>query len=79
MIFNKLYLTNHFDNDKLIIINRISEKSLKIIEEISNKEFNDIFFILLGGSLDNKSKIRKFLKKKLTLFVFHFMRIIFKV
>ena len=71
-IFNKSF----FDNDKLIIINRISEKSLKIIQEISNKEFNDIFFILLGGSLDNKSKIRKFLKNKLTLFAFHFMRII---
>ncbi len=60
-IFNKSF----FDNDKLIIINRISEKSLKIIEEISNKEFNDIFFILLGGSLDNKSKIRKFFEKKI--------------
>ena len=60
-IFNKSF----FDNDKLIIINRISEKSLKIIEEISNKEFNDIFFILLGGSLDNKSKIRKFFEKEI--------------
>ena len=60
-IFNKSF----FDNDKLIIINRISEKSLKIIQEISNKEFNDIFFILLGGSLDNKSKIRKFFEKEI--------------
>ena len=60
-IFNKSF----FDNDKLIIINRISEKSLKIIEEISNKEFTDIFFILLGGSLDNKSKIRKFFEKEI--------------
>ena len=60
-IFNKSF----FDNDKLIIINRISEKSLKIIEEISNKEFNDIFFILLGESLDNKSKIRKFFEKEI--------------
>ena len=59
-IFNKSF----FDNDKLIIIDRISEKSLKIIEGISNKEFNDIFFILLGGSLDNKSKIRKFFEKQ---------------
>ena len=60
-IFNKSF----FDNDKLIIINRISEKSLKVIEEISNKELNDIFFILLGGSLDNKSKIRKFFEKEI--------------
>ena len=43
-IFNKSF----FDNDKLIIINRMRKIS-KIIQEISNKEFNDIFFILLGG------------------------------
>ena len=60
-IFNKSF----FDNDKLIIINRISEKILKIIEEISNKEFNDLFFVLLGETLDNKSKIRKFFEKEI--------------
>ena len=54
-IFNKSF----FENEKLIIINRASEKSFKIFEEMVSEEINDVFFILISRSLDKRSKLRK--------------------
>jgi len=53
--FNKSF----FENEKLIIVNRISDKSFEIIDEIISKNLDDLFLILLSGTLDKKSKIRK--------------------
>ena len=58
-ILNKSF----FDNDKLVIINRASDKILKIIEEIINKQIEDLKFILKAGVLEKKSKIRNFFEK----------------
>ncbi len=54
-IFNKSF----FENEKLIIINRASDKSFKIFEEIVSEKINDVFFILISRSLDKRSKLRK--------------------
>lgn len=54
-IFNKSF----FENEKLIIINRASEKSFKIFEEIVSEKINDVFFILISRPLDKRSKLRK--------------------
>ena len=52
-----------FDDDKLIIINRASDKILSIIEELDEKEINHINIILNSEILDKKSKLRSFFEK----------------
>ena len=55
-----IYNKSFFDNEKLIIINKVSDRILNVIEEIASKNINDLYFILLSGPLDKKSKIRKY-------------------
>ena len=52
-----------FDKEKLIIINRSSDKILKIIENIIIKNYEDIYIILTSGILDKKSKLRNLFEK----------------
>lgn len=58
-IFNKSF----FENEKLIIINRVSDKILILIEEIIDKNIEDIKIIFKTNILDKKSKLRKFFEK----------------
>ena len=58
-ILNKSF----FDNDKLIIINRASDKILKTIEEVIHKDINDLKIILKATNLDKKSKLRNYFEK----------------
>ena len=58
-ILNKSF----FENEKLIIISRSSDKILKVVEEIIKKNIEDITLIINSGSLDKKSKIRAFFEK----------------
>ena len=63
-VFNEQILNkSFFDNDKLVIINRTSDKILKIIEEIIDKEINDLKIILKADILEKRSKIRNFFEK----------------
>ena len=43
-----------FDNDKIIIINRCTDKIIKIIEELIDRNINDIIFILNSEALEKK-------------------------
>jgi DNA polymerase-3 subunit delta len=52
-----------FEENKLIIISRCSEKIIKLVEEIVNKNIQDITLIINSGPLDKKSKIRNFFEK----------------
>ena len=52
-----------FDNDKLIIINRATDKILKIIEEILEKKIDDLKVIIKANILEKKSKLRNFFEK----------------
>ncbi len=58
-IFNKSF----FENDKLIIINRASDKILNLIEDIIDKKTNDLKIIIKTGILEKKSKLRTFFEK----------------
>ena len=58
-ILNKSF----FVNDKLIIINRATDKILKIIEEIIEKKIDDLKIVLKAEILDKKSKLRNFFEK----------------
>src|SRR5210317_114992 len=62
--FNENLLNkSFFENDKLIIINRVSDKIFNLVEEISEKKIENIKIILKAGILEKKSKIRKFFEK----------------
>ena len=67
-----------FEDQKLIIINRASDKIFSLIKEILDKKLSDISIILKAETLDKKSKIRTLLKKINRQSVFPFMRIIIK-
>ena len=58
-ILNKTF----FDNQKLIIIKRVSDKFCKIIQEIISKSVEDISIILTSDNLDKRSKLRSFFEK----------------
>tara|TARA_Y100000741_G_scaffold303069_1_gene244862 strand:- start:1828 stop:2814 length:987 start_codon:yes stop_codon:yes gene_type:complete len=63
-VFNKSF----FESEKLIFIDRISDRILSIIEDIITKKVNDIYFVLVSESLDKKSKIRKLFEKETITF-----------
>ena len=52
-----------FDNEKVIVIKKASEKIFKVIEEIIKKELEDISIIILAGELTKKSKLRNLFEK----------------
>ncbi len=52
-----------FENDKLIIISRTTDKIVKLIEDLINKNIDNISFILIANILEKKSKIRNFFEK----------------
>tara|TARA_Y100000996_G_scaffold412946_1_gene400143 strand:+ start:2551 stop:3540 length:990 start_codon:yes stop_codon:yes gene_type:complete len=51
-----------FEEKKIILIKRATDKILKIIEEIKNKNINDIV-IVQAENLERKSKLRSFFEK----------------
>jgi DNA polymerase-3 subunit delta len=59
----KIYNKSFFENEKLIIIFRATDKLLKILEEIINKDTDDIMIVLVSGVLEKKSKLRNFFEK----------------
>ena len=58
-IFNKSF----FEDDKLIIINRTSDKILETIKEIIDQEVIGLKIILKSSVLEKKSKLRAFFEK----------------
>ena len=56
--FNNILTKSFFENEKLIIINRATDKIKDTIEELLEKEIKDLVLILNAGGLEKKSKIR---------------------
>ena len=52
-----------FENEKIIIIKRATDKILKIIDEINSKNIEDIKIILNADNLEKKSKLRSLFEK----------------
>ena len=61
--FNSILSKSFFENEKLIIILRVSDKIINVIEEISSKNIEDIKIILSANILEKKSKLRSFFEK----------------
>tara|TARA_A100001234_G_scaffold189040_1_gene174470 strand:- start:426 stop:1409 length:984 start_codon:yes stop_codon:yes gene_type:complete len=64
---NKLYdnilSKSLFESEKIIIINRSTDKIYKIIEYLENKNLDGILLIIESSALDKKSKLRSFFEK----------------
>ena len=66
--FNSILSKSFFENEKLIIINRVTDKIKNILEDIIDKKINDLVFILNANILDKKSKIRILFEKNKNTF-----------
>ena len=61
--FNSILTKSFFENEKLIIISRATDKIKDIIEEIFLKKIDDIKIILSASILEKKSKLRNYFEK----------------
>ena len=61
--FNNILSKSFFENEKLIIISRITDKIKDIVDEIIEKRVEDLTLILNAGILEKKSKIRSLFEK----------------
>ncbi len=61
---NEITNKSFFEENKLIIISRVSEKIYTLIDEIRNAEIDDVKIIMNSGKLDKKSKLRQNFEKQ---------------
>ena len=61
---NEITNKSFFEENKLIIISRVSEKIYTLIDEIKNAEIDDVKIIINSGKLDKKSKLRQNFEKQ---------------
>tara|TARA_B100000780_G_scaffold238593_1_gene180070 strand:- start:437 stop:1429 length:993 start_codon:yes stop_codon:yes gene_type:complete len=61
--YNNILTKSFFENEKLIIINRATDKIKILIEEILEKKIEDLVIILNANNLEKKSKLRSFFEK----------------
>tara|TARA_B100000787_G_C16185559_1_gene294438 strand:- start:596 stop:1591 length:996 start_codon:yes stop_codon:yes gene_type:complete len=61
--FDDIFSKSFFENKKLIIISRATDKIKSTIEEVILKKISDIVIILNSGTLEKKSKLRNFFEK----------------
>ncbi len=61
--FNNILSKSFFENEKLIIISRATDKIQNIIEELIEKQIKDLVIILNAKTLEKKSKIRSLFEK----------------
>ena len=63
-----------FNELKLILIARATEKIIKLIDELLNKEINDIIIVLNAPTLEKKSKLRSIFEKEKNLICIPFYK-----
>ena len=61
--YNTILSNSFFENEKLIIISRATDKIKDIIEEVDEKNIEFLKIIIISGILDKKSKLRNFCEK----------------
>ena len=62
--FNSVLTKSFFDNEKLIIINRATDKIRETVENLMEKNPEDIKIILNSKNLEKKSTLRKIFEKE---------------
>ena len=69
LFYEKLFNKSLFEKEKIIILNRCSEKIYGVIEKIIDKKISDIKIILNANALETKSKLRNLFEKKKELII----------
>ena len=69
LFYEKLFNKSLFENEKIIILNRCSEKIYDIIEKIKDKNIPDTKIILNLNLLEKKSKLRNLFEKNKELII----------
>ena len=59
----KILSKSLFDDDKIIVIKRSTDKIIKIIDQLNTKNIEDTIIIIIANSLEKKSKLRSFFEK----------------
>ena len=63
-----------FDENKIILVSRVSEKITKLIDEIIDREIIDVKILLNASALDKKSKLRSIFEKDKNLICIPFYK-----
>ena len=63
LFYEKILNQSLFDKEKIIIVNRCSDKICEVIENIFEKNISDTKVILEANILDKKSKLRSLFEK----------------
>jgi DNA polymerase-3 subunit delta len=61
--FTNLLSKSFFENEKLILVNRATDKMRELVEEIIEKNINGVTLILNSNTLEKKSKLRSLFEK----------------
>ena len=70
LLFENIYSKSFFENEKLILVSEVTDKSVDLIKQIISDNINDVKIILIAKRLDKKSKIRNlFEKEKIALII----------
>ena len=69
LFFEKIFNQSLFENEKIIIISRCSEKLYELIEDLTDKKISDTKIILNANILDKKSKLRSLFEKNKELII----------
>ena len=67
--FEKILTQSFFDNEKLIIISRSTDKITTIAEEIVERKIQDLVVIFISEKLEKKSKLRNLFEKNKELVI----------
>ena len=67
-----LFNQSFFENEKLIIIDRVTDKILELIKNIEEKKIQNIKIVLKSGILEKRSKLRNFFEKNNALLIVPF-------
>ena len=66
IFFTNILSKSFFENEKLILVNRATDKIKEIVEEIIEKNIDDVVLILNSNLLEKKSKLRLLFEKNKT-------------
>ena len=63
IFYSNILSKSFFDNEKLIIISRATDKIVEVLENILEKKIDDIVIVLNSTALEKKSKLRSLFEK----------------
>ena len=69
LFYEKIFNQSLFEKEKVIVVNRCSEKIYEIIENILEKDISDTKIILNASILEKKSKLRNLFEKDKRLII----------